>query len=257
MARVSAPSILHAESSLATYLEEIRRFPLLQPQEEIVLTTRWRQQGERNAGDRLVTSHLRLVVKIAAGYRGYGLPAAEIISEGNLGIMQAVRRFNPNKGFRFATYAMWWIRASVREYVLRSWFPVRMGTTVNRKKLFFSRRRAKRQISALDDGDMRPGQVTKIATRLGVKEDDVVQMNRQLGGDASLNAPIGDGSGSDDWQDRLVDNDRGKEQLLIDVEERDIRRTAREALIVASVQCTPASEADEGLLSVIVSSSDA
>jgi RNA polymerase sigma-32 factor len=233
MARVSAPSMLNAEWSPATYFQEIQRFPLLQPEEEHMLARRWRQQGDRNAGDRLVISHLRLVVKIAARYRGYGLPVAEMISEGNLGLIQAVRRFDPDKGFRLATYAMWWIRASVQEYVLRSWSLVRIGTTVNQRKLFFKLRRAKSQISALEDGDLRPDQVATIANRLGVDEGDVIQMNRRLGGDASLNAPIGEGSESEDWQDRLVDNAPSQERLLIEAEELNNRRTAlREALVV-------------------------
>jgi RNA polymerase sigma-32 factor len=233
MARVSAPSILNSESGLARYLQETRRFPLLTPQEEIELATRWREYGDRNAGDRLVTSHLRLVFRIAAGYRGYGLPAGEIISEGNLGLMQAVRRFDPEKGFRLATYAMWWIRASIQEYVLRSWSLVRIGTTVQQKRLFFNLRRVKSQISALEDGDLRPEQVTIIARRLLVSEDDVIQMNRRLGGDASLNAPIGKDANSGDWQDWLIDNAPSQERMLIETEKFDSRRAAlREALVV-------------------------
>jgi RNA polymerase sigma-32 factor len=232
MARVSAPSILNSESGLARYLQETRRFPLLTPQEEIELATRWRERGDRNAGDRLVTSHLRLVVKIAAGYRGYGLRAGEIISEGNLGLMKAVKRFDPDKGFRLATYAMWWIRASIQEYVLRSWSLVRIGTTVQQKRLFFNLRRAKSQISALEDGDLRPEQVMVIARRLRVSEDAVIQMNRRLGGDASLNAPIGEDSDSGDWQDWLVDNAPSQERMLIETENLDSRRAAlREALV--------------------------
>jgi RNA polymerase sigma-32 factor len=233
MARPSAPSILNSESGLARYLQEAQRFPLLTPQEEIEFATRWREYGDRNAGDRLVTSHLRLVVRIAAGYRGYGLPSGEIISEGNLGLMQAVRRFDPDKGFRLATYAMWWIRASIQEYVLRSWSLVRIGTTVRQKRLFFNLRRAKSQISALDDGDLRPEQVTVIARRLLVSEDDVIQMNRRLGGDASLNAPIGGDGDSGDWQGWLVDNAPSQERMLIETEKLDSRRAAlREALVV-------------------------
>jgi RNA polymerase sigma-32 factor len=230
MARISA---LTAESSLARYLQEIQRFPLLQPAEELALAARWRENGDRNASDRLVTSHLRLVVKIASRYRGYGLPVAEIIAEGNFGLIQAVRRFDPDKGFRLATYAMWWIRASIQEYVLRSWSLVRIGTTVNQRKLFFKLRQAKSQISALEDGDLRPDQVATIANRLGVDEGDVIQMNRRLGGDASLNVRIGEGSESEDWQDRLVDNTPSQERRLIDTEELDNRRTAlRETLVV-------------------------
>jgi RNA polymerase sigma-32 factor len=233
MARVSAPSILNFESGLARYLQETRRFPLLTPQEEIELAIRWREYGDRHAGDRLVTSHLRLVVSIAAGYRGYGLPAGEIISEGNLGLMQAVRRFDPDKGFRLATYAMWWIRASIQEYVLRSWSLVRIGTTVRQKRLFFNLRRAKSQISALEDGDLRPEQVTIIARCLLVSEDDVIQMNRRLGGDASLNAPIGKDGDFGDLQDWLVDNAPSQERMLIETEKFDSRRAAlHEALVV-------------------------
>jgi RNA polymerase sigma-32 factor len=221
------------EWSHARYLQEARRFPLLTPQEEIELATRWREHGDHNAGDRLVTSHLRLVVSIAAGYRGYGLPAGEIISEGNLGLMQAVRRFDPGKGFRLATYAMWWIRASIQEYVLRSWSLVRIGTTVQQKRLFFNLRRAKSQISALEDGDLRPEQVMIIAKRLRVSESDVIQMNRRLGGDASLNAPVGEDGDSGDWQDWLVDNTPNQERMLIETEKLDSRRAAlREALVV-------------------------
>jgi RNA polymerase sigma-32 factor len=232
MARVSAQSMVNSEWGLARYVQETRRFPLLTPQEEIKLATRWREHGNRNAGDRLVTSHLRLVVKIAAGYRGYGLPAGEIISEGNLGLLQAVRRFDPNKGFHLATYAMWWIRASIQEYVLRSWSLVRIGTTVRQKRLFFNLRRAKSQISAIKDGDLRPEQVMVIARRLRVSEDDVIQMNRRLGGDASLNAPIGQDGDSGDWQDWLVDNAPSQERILIETENLDSRRAAlREALV--------------------------
>jgi RNA polymerase sigma-32 factor len=233
MTRVSAQSMVNSEWGLARYVQETRRFPLLTPQEEIELATRWHEYGDRNAGDRLVTSHLRLVVKIAAGYRGYGLPAGEIISEGNLGLMQAVRRFDPDKGFRLATYAMWWIRASIQEYVLRSWSLVRIGTTVQQKRLFFNLRRAKSQISALEDGDLRPEQVLVIARRLRVGEDAVIQMNRRLGGDASLNAPIGEDGDSGDWQGLLVDNAPSQERILIETENLDSRRAAlHEALVV-------------------------
>jgi RNA polymerase sigma-32 factor len=191
MTGVAALSTITAESDLNRYFQEIRCFQLLEPQEEFMLGKRWRERGDRDAEHRLVTSHLRLVAKIAAGYRGYGLPAAELISEGNLGLIQAVRRFDPEKGFRLATYAIWWIRASIQEYVLRSWSLVKMGTTANRRKLFFNLRRAKIEISALEEGDLRPDQVTTIALRVGVTEADVVQMNRRLAGDASLNAPNG------------------------------------------------------------------
>jgi len=230
MAQVAALQIISAQSSLARYFEQIRRFPLLEPQEEFMLAKRWLERGDRDAEHRLVTSHLRLVAKIATGYRGYGLPTAEIIAEGNLGL---IRRFDPEKGFRLSTYAMWWIRASIQEYVLRSWSLVKMGTTANQRKLFFNLRRAKSEISALEDGDLRLEQVLVIARRLRVSEDDVIQMNRRLGGDASLNAPIGDHSDSGDWQDWLVDNAPSQERVLIETEELDNRRGAlREALIV-------------------------
>jgi RNA polymerase sigma-32 factor len=176
--------------SSSRYLEEIRRFPLLQPDEESVLAKRWRKHGDSTAAHKLVTSHLRLVAKIAVGYRGYGLPMSELISEGNLGLMQAVKRFDPEKGFRFSTYAIWWIKAAIHEYILRSWSLVRMGTTANQKKLFFNLRKAKSRIAALEDGDMRPDQVTLIASRLRVSEQDVIEMNRRLGGDVSLNARL-------------------------------------------------------------------
>ncbi len=179
-----------AESGLSRYLEEIRRFPMLEPQEEFMLAKRWREHGDREAAHRLVTSHLRLVAKIAMGYRGYGLPISDVISEGNVGLMQGVKRFDPDKGFRLATYAMWWIRAAIQEYILRSWSLVKMGTTASQKKLFFNLRKAKSKIAALQEGDLRPDQVQIIAKRLGVTDKDVIDMNRRLGGDASLNAPI-------------------------------------------------------------------
>jgi RNA polymerase sigma-32 factor len=190
-------------------------------------------RGDRGPEHRLITSHLRLVAKIAAGYRGYGLPASEIIAEGNLGLMQAVRRFDPEKGFRLTTYAIWWIRASIQEYVLRSWSLVKMGTTANQRKLFFNLRRAKSEISAFEEGDLRPDQVMTIAKRVGVPADDVIQMNRRLGGDASLNAPIRDDGDSGDWQDWLVDEAPSQERVLIETEELDNRRRAlRDAVIV-------------------------
>ncbi len=186
MAQTAALPVLSGETGLTRYLEEIRRFPMLEPQEEFMLAKRWREHGDRDAAHRLVTSHLRLVAKIAMGYRGYGLPISEVISEGNVGLMQAVKRFEPDKGFRLATYAMWWIKAAIQEYILRSWSLVKMGTTANQKKLFFNLRKAKSRISALEEGDMRPDQVKLIAKRLGVTEQDVVDMNRRLGGDASF-----------------------------------------------------------------------
>jgi len=233
MARAAALPILTAESGLTRYFEEIRRFPMLEPQEEFMLAKRWREHGDRDAAHKLVTSHLRLVAKIAMGYRGYGLPISEVISEGNVGLMQAVKRFEPDKGFRLATYAMWWIKAAIQEYILRSWSLVKMGTTANQKKLFFNLRKAKSKISALDEGDMRPDQVKIIAKRLGVTEQDVVDMNRRLGGDASLNAPIREDGDSGEWQDWLVDDSDSQEAVLARSEEADNRRQAlTEALSV-------------------------
>jgi RNA polymerase sigma-32 factor len=226
MAQSVALPILTAESGLTRYLEEIRRFPMLEPQEEYMLAKRWREHGDRNAAHKLVTSHLRLVAKIAMGYRGYGLPIAEVISEGNVGLMQAVKRFEPEKGFRLATYAMWWIKAAIQEYILRSWSLVKMGTTANQKKLFFNLRKAKSKISALEEGDLRPDQVKLIAKRLGVTEQDVVDMNRRLGGDVSLNAPIREEGDSGEWQDWLVDDSASQESRLAESEESDNRRRA-------------------------------
>ena len=223
----AALPMISAESGLSRYLAEIRRFPMLEPQEEYMLAKSWREHGDRDAAHRLVTSHLRLVAKIAMGYRGYGLPIGEVISEGNVGLMQAVKRFEPEKGFRLATYAMWWIRASIQEYILRSWSLVKMGTTANQKKLFFNLRKAKSQISALEDGDLRPDQVTHIATRLGVTEQDVVDMNRRMSGDASLNAPLRtEGEGGGEWQDWLVDDSASQENILVEQEESDNRLAA-------------------------------
>jgi len=226
MARTAALPILTAESGLTRYLEEIRRFPMLEPQDEFMLAKRWREHGDRDAAHKLVTSHLRLVAKIAMGYRGYGLPISEVISEGNVGLMQAVKRFEPEKGFRLATYAMWWIKAAIQEYILRSWSLVKMGTTANQKKLFFNLRKAKSKISALEEGDLRPDQVKLIAKRLGVTEQDVVDMNRRLGGDVSLNAPIRDDGDSGEWQDWLVDEVSDQETRLVEDEESDNRRKA-------------------------------
>jgi RNA polymerase sigma-32 factor len=226
MARTAALPLLTAESGLTRYLEEIRRFPMLEPQDEFMLAKRWREHGDRDAAHRLVTSHLRLVAKIAMGYRGYGLPISEVVSEGNVGLMQAVKRFEPDKGFRLATYAMWWIKAAIQEYILRSWSLVKMGTTANQKKLFFNLRKAKSKISALEEGDLRPDQVKLIAKRLGVTEQDVVDMNRRLGGDVSLNAPIRDDGDSGEWQDWLVDEVSDQETRLVEDEESDNRRKA-------------------------------
>ena len=221
----AALPIVAGESGLSRYLSEIKRFPMLEPQEEYMLAKRWREHGDREAAHKLVTSHLRLVAKIAMGYRGYGLPIGEVISEGNVGLMQAVRRFEPDKGFKLATYAMWWIRASIQEYILRSWSLVKMGTTASQKKLFFNLRKAKSKISALEDGDLRDDQVTTIATRLGVAKQDVIDMNRRLGGDASLNAPLRE-EGDGEWQDWLVDDAPSQESVLADREESDVRLAA-------------------------------
>ncbi len=226
----AALPVLSAEGGLSRYLAEIRRFPMLQPEEEYMLAKSWREHGDRDAAHRLVTSHLRLVAKISMGYRGYGLPIGEVISEGNVGLMQAVKRFEPEKGFRLATYAMWWIRASIQEYILRSWSLVKMGTTANQKKLFFNLRKAKSQISALEEGDLRPDQVKIIATKLGVSEKEVIDMNRRLSGDASLNAPIRQ-EGEGEWQDWLVDAGTSQETVLVEQEESSNRMTAlKEAL---------------------------
>jgi RNA polymerase sigma-32 factor len=225
MAHVASLPILSAEAGLSRYLDEIRKFPMLQPQEEYMLAKRWREHGDSQAAHRLVTSHLRLVAKIAMGYRGYGLPIGEVVSEGNVGLMQAVKRFEPEKGFRLATYAMWWIKASIQEYILRSWSLVKMGTTANQKKLFFNLRKAKSSISALEDGDLRPDQVAIIATKLGVEKQDVIDMNRRLGGDASLNAPLRE-DGDGEWQDWLADDSDSQEAVLAREEETDNRRSA-------------------------------
>ncbi|OLB76310.1 MAG: RNA polymerase factor sigma-32 [Alphaproteobacteria bacterium 13_2_20CM_2_64_7] len=220
------------------YLEEIRRYPMLEAEEECVLATRWREQGDADAAHKLVTSHLRLVVKIAVGYRGYGLPVSEIISEGNVGLMQAAKRFDPQQGFRFATYAMWWIKAAIHEYILRSWSLVKIGTTANQKKLFFNLRKAKSKIAALEEGDMHPDQVKLIAQRLGVTERDVVEMNRRLGGDVSLNAQMRDDPDSGEWQDWLVDEGSAdQESRVVESEESENRKKAlAEALSVLNAR---------------------
>jgi RNA polymerase sigma-32 factor len=218
----AALPMIAGESGLSRYLAEIKRFPMLEPQEEYMLAKSWREHGDRDAAHKLVTSHLRLVAKIAMGYRGYGLPIGEVISEGNVGLMQAVKRFEPEKGFKLATYAMWWIRASIQEYILRSWSLVKMGTTASQKKLFFNLRKAKSKISAFEEGDLKPEQVSLIATRLGVPEQDVIDMNRRLGGDASLNAPLRE-EGEGEWQDWLVDESSSQESNLADREESDVR----------------------------------
>ena len=215
------------EQGLSRYLTEIRKFPMLEPEEEFMLAKAWVDHGDREAAHKLVTSHLRLAAKIAMGYRGYGLPTAEVISEANVGLMQAVKRFDPDKGFRLATYAMWWIRASIQEYILRSWSLVKLGTTAAQKKLFFNLRKAKSKIGALEEGDMRPEQVEKIASDLGVSEDEVISMNRRLsgGGDSSLNAPLkGDGEGTSEWQDWLADDEADQATAYAENQELEVRR---------------------------------
>jgi RNA polymerase sigma-32 factor len=224
---------LSGEAGLTQYPEQIKRFLMLEPQEEFMLAKRWREHGDRDAGHKLVTSHLRLVAKVAMRYRGYGLPMTEVISEGNVGLMLAVKRFEPDKGFRLSTYAMWWIRAAIQEYILRSWSLVKMGTTANQKRLFFNLRKAKSRISALDEGDMRPDQVQFIARRLSVTEQDVVDMNRRLGGDASLNTPIREDGDSGEWIDWLVDDSVSQESRLAESEQSENHRKAlSEALTV-------------------------
>ena len=223
-ATVPAVPQLDPESNLSRYLQEIRKFPLLEPDEEFMLAKRWREHEDAEAAHRLVTSHLRLVAKIASGYRGYGLPMGELISEGNVGMMQAVKRFDPDRGFRLATYAMWWIRASIQEYILHSWSLVKIGTTAAQKKLFFNLRRIKGEIKAIEEGDLHPENVAEIATRLNVSEDEVVQMNRRMAApDNSLNAPVrADGEG--EWMDWLVDETDSQETRLAEAEELDRRR---------------------------------
>ena len=222
-----------AGSGLTGYLWQIQRFPMLEPHEEYVLAKRWREHGDHEAAHKLVNSHLRLVAKIARGYRGYGLPISDVISEGNVGLMQAVQRFKPEKGFRFATYAAWWIRAAIQEYILHSWSLVRMATTANRRKLFFNLRKAKNKISVIDEGDMRHDQIETIAKRLGVTKQDVIDMNRWFSGDASLNAPIREDSHSGEWQDWLVDEGASQETTLAARDEYDYRRkTLASALCV-------------------------
>ncbi len=225
MATRALPSLAGGSVGLARYLNEIRRFPMLEPNQEYMLAKSWREHADQDAAEQLVTSHLRLVARIAMGYRGYGLPIGEVISEGNVGLMQAVKRFEPDKGFRLATYAMWWIRASIQEYILRSWSLVKMGTTAAQKKLFFNLRRTKGQLQALEEGDLKPEHVTAIATKLGVPESDVVSMNRRLGGDSSLNAPVrNDADGGGEWQDWLVDDAPDHGEKYAETEEQDMRR---------------------------------
>ena len=218
------PTIAQGSMGLARYMQEIRKYPMLEPGEEFMLAKRWQEHTDQDAAEKLVTSHLRLVARIAMGYRGYGLPIGEVISEGNVGLMQAVKRFDPDKGFRLATYAMWWIRASIQEYILRSWSLVKMGTTAAQKKLFFNLRRAKSQLQALDEGDLRPDQVKKIAHSFGVAEGDVVSMNRRLAGDTSLNAPVRADSEAGERQDWLVDDAPSQEDALAETQELDQRK---------------------------------
>ncbi len=224
MARAQALPMVVSESNLSRYLQEIRTFPMLEPDQEYMLAKRWREHGDTEAAHQLVTSHLRLVAKIAMGYRGYGLPVSELISEGNVGMMQAVKRFEPDRGFRLATYAMWWIRAAIQEYILHSWSLVKMGTTAAQKKLFFNLRKLKGQLQAIEEGDLSPENVKKIATDLNVTEEDVINMNRRLAApDHSLNAPLKiDGDG--EWQDWLVDESDSQEIVLAEQQELSKRR---------------------------------
>ena len=223
----------YGQSGIGHYFKDIQRFPMLDPQEEYTLAKRWREDGDRDAAHRLITSHLRLVAKIARGYRGYGLPIADLISEGQVGLMQAVERFEPERGFRFSTYAVWWIKAAIQEFILRSWSLVKMGTTANHKKLFFNLRKLKSRISALDEGDMRPDQVKLIAKRLGVTERAVIDMNRRLSGDASLNDTIREERDSAEWQDWLVSESPDQETTLAASEEFDDRRNALSVVLGA------------------------
>ncbi len=225
MANTTALSVMSPDGGMSRYLTEIRKFPMLARDEEFMLAKRWREHEDPEAAPRLVTSHLRLAAKIAMGYRGYGLPIEEVISEGNVGLMQAVKKFEPDKGFRLATYAMWWIRASIQEYILRSWSLVKMGTTAAQKKLFFNLRKAKSEIAALQEGDLRPEQVSQIATKLGVLDEEVISMNRRLGGggDASLNVPMRS-DGEMEWQDWLSDDEQvSQETALANSEEAGLR----------------------------------
>jgi RNA polymerase sigma-32 factor len=226
MAYSAVASLSVRASDVGGYLAQIKRFPMLAPQEEYMLAKRWQEHGDRDAAHKLVTSHLRLVAKIAMGYRGYGLPISEVISEGNVGLMQAVRRFDPERGFRLATYAMWWIKASIQEYILRSWSLVKMGTTVGQKRLFFNLRKAKSRISAFGDGDMRPDQIKLIAEQLHVTEQEVVDMDRRMSGDVSLNVPIGEDGDSGQWQDWLADAGPSQETQLYEAEQSAGRHKA-------------------------------
>lgn len=220
----NVPSVPSSEGGLSRYLADIRKYPMLEPNQEYMLAKRFLEHDDRGAAEQLVTSHLRLVAKIAMGYRGYGLPVGEVMSEGNVGLMQAVKKFDPERGFRLATYAMWWIKASIQEYVLRSWSLVKMGTTANQKRLFFNLRKMKSQIQALEDGDLNHEQVQKIATKLGVSIEEVHSMNRRLSGDASLNSPLKADDGTGEWQDWLVDESESQESIVANQQELDQRR---------------------------------
>ena len=221
---MNVPMISDAEGSLNKYLQEIRKFPMLAPDEEFMLGKRWKEHGDTKAAHKLITSHLRLVAKIAMGYRGYGLPIGEVISEGNIGLMQAVKKFEPDKGFKLATYAMWWIKASIQEYVLRSWSLVKIGTTASQKKLFFNLRKIKGRIQAVEEGDLKPENVKYIAKTLGVEEKEVVNMNRRMSGDSSLNSPLrADADGDGEWQDWLVDDKDSQETILVENQESEMR----------------------------------
>ncbi|WP_184716919.1 RNA polymerase sigma factor RpoH [Caulobacter sp.] len=230
---VNSLSVMSPDGGLSRYLTEIRKFPMLSKDDEFMLAQRWKEHQDSDAAHKMVTSHLRLVAKIAMGYRGYGLPIGEVISEGNVGLMQAVKKFEPEKGFRLATYAMWWIRASIQEYILRSWSLVKMGTTAAQKKLFFNLRKAKSQIAAFQEGDLRPDQVSQIATKLGVLDSEVISMNRRLSGpDASLNAPLRSDSESE-WQDWLADDDQvSQETVVAENEEKSLRMSLLEEAMV-------------------------
>ncbi len=220
----SLPALSSGEGGLNRYLQEIRLFPMLQPEEEFMLAKRWKEHGDTAAAHKLITSHLRLVAKIAMGYRGYGLPIGEVISEGNIGLMQAVKKFEPDKGFKLATYAMWWIKASIQEYVLRSWSLVKIGTTASQKKLFFNLRKIKGRIQAVEEGDLKPENVKYIAKTLGVEEKEVVNMNRRMSGDSSLNSPLrADADGDGEWQDWLVDDKDSQETILVENQESEMR----------------------------------
>src|ERR1700683_237546 len=229
-ARTSTALALASGGRRKGYLYDIRRFPMLERDQEYRLAKRWREQGDRNAADQLITSHLRLAAKIAMGYRGYGLPIAEIVSEGNVGLMQALNRFEPERGFRFSTYAIWWIRASIQDYILRSWSLVKIGTTTSQKKLFFKLRAAKSKIAALESGDLHPDQVALIAKNLDVPDQEVVDMNRRLGGDQSINAPVHDNGEAGEWQDYLVDQSPSPEAIVV---EQDETERQHKALIAA------------------------